>query len=329
MKRIVSLIISLYTITTLYSMKVKFSVDMSGQTISTNGVHVVGDFQTDAGFSGGNWNASSCLMSQENNTDIYSITVNLPAFKKYEYKFVNGDQFYEAEFVPEKSRIGYDFNDNRWIYLDSFNSDTFKTQNIIFGTNAPKDKFMLRLSVNMKGLALSDSGIHVAGTFNQNSYTSSSLCNIYLNTFETILFLDTAQYNYLFINGRSSNGSEEVPEPCAVNSKRQVHLFNDTVINTVCFSACNLCNQASINQTELYSFKLSPNPTNSNIVLSCSENLIGDNLSIFDMMGQKLSSIQILSIQQIIETDNLPKGIYLLKTGNNSNQTTTQILIKD
>jgi len=70
--------------------KVKFSVDMTGQTISSYGVHVSGDFQTLAGYSGGDWASNTTLMAQEADTNIYSIVVDIPAFKKYEYKFLNG-----------------------------------------------------------------------------------------------------------------------------------------------------------------------------------------------------------------------------------------------
>ncbi|MBK8686725.1 MAG: hypothetical protein IPN26_18020 [Bacteroidetes bacterium] len=47
------------------------------------------------------------------------MVVDLPAFAKYEYKFLNGDQGYEVEVVPEESRANYNLSDNRWIYVDS------------------------------------------------------------------------------------------------------------------------------------------------------------------------------------------------------------------
>ena len=37
-----------------FGKKVKFAVDMSGQIINPLGIHVTGDFQTAAGFAGGN-----------------------------------------------------------------------------------------------------------------------------------------------------------------------------------------------------------------------------------------------------------------------------------
>jgi hypothetical protein len=109
---------------TTYSKFVEFAVNMNYDTVSTNGVHVSGDFQALAGFAGGNWNPGSTILTQVGTSGIYHVIVNIPAKKKYEYKYVNGIEFYESEYVPEESRVGYLFNDNRWFYLDSLNNDT-------------------------------------------------------------------------------------------------------------------------------------------------------------------------------------------------------------
>ena len=114
-----------------FAKRVKFAVDMTGQTISPNGVHISGDFQTEAGFPT-DWDSESTVMNKETGSDIYSVTVNIPAFRKYEYKYVNGDKFYEVEFVPEKSRVGYDFSDSRWIYIDSLSDDVTLLPKLLF-----------------------------------------------------------------------------------------------------------------------------------------------------------------------------------------------------
>ena len=81
----------------VFAKKVKFAVDMTGQVISPNGVHISGDFQTEAGYPT-DWDAEATTLTKEGSTNIYSVTVNIPAFRKYEYKYVNGDKFYEVEF---------------------------------------------------------------------------------------------------------------------------------------------------------------------------------------------------------------------------------------
>src|SRR5690242_14171373 len=88
--------------------KMKFAVDMTGIVIYVTCMHIGGDFQTLAGFAGGDWQPNTTSIPQEGATAVYSIVVDIPAFRKYEYKFINGDQWYDAEFVPAESRVGYD-----------------------------------------------------------------------------------------------------------------------------------------------------------------------------------------------------------------------------
>lgn len=330
MRKILLLIGLICVIPLGYAKKVKFSVDMTGQTISANGVHVVGDFQTIAGFSGGDWNASTCVMLPENGTDIYTITVELPAFRKYEYKFVNGDQFYEAEFVPTASRIGYDFNDNRWLYVDSLDADTFETHPILFAGNAPMNQIMMRFSVNMKGVPVSDSGIHVAGSFNQNNYKTQRLCNLYLNTYETIVYGDTAIHNYIFVNGNSAQDEEIVPGSCAVNSKREIKVSGDTSIATVCFSSCDFCNQTSVGNilTTANNLKVYPNPALDVFELSYSDRQTGDQLILTDMLGKELLTQIIEADTQIVDISNIQKGVMLVKVLSENGQLRTIRLIK-
>jgi len=149
----------------VFAKKVKFAVDMTGIAINTTGMHVSGDFQTLAGFAGGDWNSGSTSLTQEGTSDIYSIVVDIPAFAKYEYKFVNGDQFYEAEFVPELSRVLYNFNDNRWLYVDSIANDTTFVGAIMFGGNAPAGLTLIRFYVDMQNETIAAGGMHVAGNF--------------------------------------------------------------------------------------------------------------------------------------------------------------------
>src|SRR6185503_10791552 len=81
-----------------FAKKVKFSVDMDTITINVNGVHVTGDFQDEAGFAS-DWDPGTTAMLQDvSDPSIYSIVLDIPAFQKYEFKFVNGIFGYETEF---------------------------------------------------------------------------------------------------------------------------------------------------------------------------------------------------------------------------------------
>ncbi|GBL35607.1 hypothetical protein EMGBS15_12020 [Filimonas sp.] len=132
-------------LTQLFAKKVTFTVDMTGQTTkSALGIHVMGDFQAAAGF-GADWTPNTCLMMQDAvDTNLYHFTVDVPAFLKYEYKYINGDQSYEVEVIPLESQVGYNFDDNRWIFIDSLSADTTKLPSLVFGANAPLGLNMIR-----------------------------------------------------------------------------------------------------------------------------------------------------------------------------------------
>lgn len=70
---------------------ITFKVDMSLQQVSPNGVHLTGSFQ--------GWDPSSTLMNDIGNNH-YEITLPVGIGEFHEYKFVNGNTFDGAEFVP-------------------------------------------------------------------------------------------------------------------------------------------------------------------------------------------------------------------------------------
>jgi hypothetical protein len=319
MKRIIVIAVLILSPGLLFAKKVKFAVDMTRQIISVNGVHVVGDFQIDAGFSGGNWNSTSCLMTKEGSSYIYSITVDLPAFRKYEYKFMNGDQFYEAEFLPLKSRVGYDFSDNRWIYIDSLINDTFYTQPILFGGNAPAGKKLLRVSVNMKNETIASKGVHVSGSFNGDNFGSHILCNLFDHFYEAILFVDSMVYNFRYVNGNTSGGLETVPMPCATMGARQAVVYQDTVMPTYCFSTCDICNTAGIVEEKDLNSQLNafPNPSGNSFVVSFGENLQNAGLKVYNALGGLIYEQIISGSGVVFDASDWSNGIYYLSIGAN------------
>ncbi len=62
---------------------VKFSVDMSSETVSANGVHVAGNFQ--------GWSPSGTKLTQEGSTGIYSVYAEVDENAVVEYKFINNN----------------------------------------------------------------------------------------------------------------------------------------------------------------------------------------------------------------------------------------------
>lgn len=296
--------------------KVKFSTDMTGQVLSPNGMHIVGDFQTIAGFPGGDWAANTTPLAQEGISAIYSIIVDIPAFAKYEYKFVNGDQFYEAEFVPVESRVGYNFNDNRWIYVDSLSNDTMAIGAILFAGNAPAGLNLIRFIVETQNIAVSSNGMHVAGNFQNWDPAANILFSFVSDVHEAIVFAAPGSYEYKFYNGNIFGTNETVPFACAVNNNREVLLAGDVVLANVCFSGCVACSLTSVtNLNNVGMISLFPNPAQSFVKIQSGKNLPMISLNLTDLTGRLVRNYPNVnggSFEKIIERGNLDIGVYFI-----------------
>ena len=72
---------ALVATTGAFAKKVKIQVDMTGQTISANGVHVAGNFQ--------GWSPSATALTKEGSTDLYSTVVDINAMQVILLSFQN------------------------------------------------------------------------------------------------------------------------------------------------------------------------------------------------------------------------------------------------
>jgi Secretion system C-terminal sorting domain len=296
----------------LNAKQVKFSVDMTGQAISPLGVHLTGDFQAMLGYAGGDWQANTTTMTQVGTTNVFSIVLNLPAFAKYEYKFVNGDQFYEAEFIPEPSRVGYDFNDNRWLYVDSTDASVTDIGAIIFATNAPMGKKMARFYVDMTGYPMMPpfAGIHLAITGQTAPIRLYSFGN---NLYEIITFVDAANYSYKFRSNSDAQSSEIVPAACATNGLRTATIASDTLLNVVCFAQCTACLVATKTVLANNTTTISPNPAHNNVQLTIN-NAAVNTVQILDAFGRVMTTQNVTANNINIATNDWAQGIYFVKT---------------
>lgn len=300
--------------TTVSAKKVKFAVDMSNETISPLGVHLSGDFQVIAGYAS-DWCADCTPLIQEGTSNIYSIVLDLPAFNKYEYKFLNGDQFYEAEFVPEPSRVNYNFSDNRWLYVDSTANDTTFVGAIVFAANAPAGKNLIRFYVDMTNESLSPNGIHVAGSYQSWDPTQGAMYHFDeadAGVYEVIEYATAGNYQYKFYNGNTLATAETVPGACATTGNRSLALSSDTLLNTVCFSSCGICvvgiNEISKNTP----LKIYPNPA-SDITTIEFKNSEKKSVVITDVNGKIIQSIELNNANSLqVEKGSLSSGTYFV-----------------
>ena len=231
------------------NVNVTFKVDMNAVTISANGVHIAGSFQSEAGL-GTDWNPASTIVPDVNGDKIFEITVSIPA-GTYEYKFINGNAWGMDENPPAECSIAG--NNNREVIVG--NMDLALPVVPFNGCIVS-----LHLAVNMTGQSVSANGVHVMGDFQQISgygqnWDPTSITMKDQNkdgTYEVDLIVPFGSYQYLFVNGNTTQGAEALPVDCTSfgsNGKQdRVLNFNSAQDNpgVYCFNSCSICSPSAV-----------------------------------------------------------------------------------
>lgn len=316
MKKFLLVLLASSITTFAVAKKLKFSVDMSEQTVSPNGVHVMGDFQIAAGYIA-DWEPGITKMLQEGSTSIYSVTVDVPAFTMYQYRFVNGDLGYEAEFVPYYSRLVNPDFDNRWIYVDSLDNGTTDIGAILYEKNAPAGKFLLRFNVDMTKQFPATDRPHVEGSF-QNWNPAATALYAYNDTnYQYIAYVDAGTYQFKYINGKTTANAETVPSACATSGNRSVVVSADIVLDPVCFSFCKSCQDASgiFEQAFLKKLNIFPNPSDEYTILQFNDAEPTHTVSIMDITGKIVRTYENYTNAELrINKEELNTGLYFINS---------------
>ena len=241
MKNLYSLLLSMLALGMVQAQhNVTFQVDLSGQTVSANGVHVAGNFQAAAG-APGDWNPSATALTNSSGT-IYSVTVNIPA-GSYEYKFINDNDWPGVESVPAAAQVDLGSgNDNRWVVISSDTTLPAYT----FGGAAPAGMKALTMIVDLSQEASVSDTVSVAGSFQTpNAWTPGASIMTDLkgdSVYRHVAFFTPGtSYEWKFLNGTAWGTEESVPSGCAMNGNRHASITNDSIYGPVCFSQCASC----------------------------------------------------------------------------------------
>jgi hypothetical protein len=230
---------------------VTFNVDMTNETVPAEGVHIAGNF-ADPNYDGTvvnpayvNWSPSAIAMTDVDMDGVYSITMSLLP-NRYEFKFINGNDWPFNESVPGACQVG-NGNSNREINI------TAATEyNVCYGSCAPCGEKTVRFRVDMSQQAgVNPLGVHVAGDFQSPIFIPADgplsdpdgdgIWEGYYNvgTMSTI--------EYKFINGNDWIYPNESVTDLACGSNGGNRVANLTDLNTVlpafCFGSCDPCTQ--------------------------------------------------------------------------------------
>jgi hypothetical protein len=238
------LLIGMALLSSLFSVaqvNVTFRVNLTGNAINANGVHIAAGFQ--------NWNPDSTAL-MDNGNGLFSATFSL-APGTYQFRFINGNDWPFGEIVPSTCGVADGFGGyNRQVIVAAGNDVILPAY--CFSSCDPcvsqPGAVSLTLKVDMTNEVVSPDGMHIAGNF-QNWMPGSNLMtyignNIYSYTLET---LPDTEILYKFINGTDWTGAEIVPSTCGVSDgfggyNRSVTTDGDDLnLSSVCFAECTSC----------------------------------------------------------------------------------------
>ena len=227
---------------------VTFNVDMTGQTVDANGVHMAGNFN-DVNYDGTaenaayvNWNPSAIALADQGN-GIWSVTLNLVA-ERYEFKFINGNDWPFAEDVPPACQVEVAGNDNRFWSISGANATESMTVCYASCAACGENTVRFRVDMTQEAAGINPAGIFVAGDFQGWNPAGSQLIDPDGNgTFEGYYSIGNASAaNFKFINGNDWAFAESVPGDCSIAGNRVLDVVDaNTVVDVICFNACGPC----------------------------------------------------------------------------------------
>ncbi len=287
-----------------------FQVDMSNETVSTEGVYIAGSFN--------DWDPTATQLVDAGNGLYQGIAFINPG-TTIQYKFLNGPAFAGEETVPMECGVINDFGGyDRQIEVGT---EMITTEAVCFGTCSACvviPSVELTFNVDMTGQVVSAQGVHVAGTFNDFSPSSTVMTNVSGNLYSvTVSAPQNQTILYKFINGNDWPFVESVPFECGVSDgfdgyNRSI-VTDDVDINlpTVCFSSCVACVPDAVNEVSNETLSFYPNPAST--VITIQGNYRG-NFRIVNSIGSLVAMGTMNSELQQLDLSGLSEGLYIIYT---------------
>ena len=248
MKKIFTFCFVALTAMMAQAVDVTFNVDMTGTTVDANGVHMAGNFN-DVNYDGTpenaayvNWTPNAIALADQGN-GIWSVTLNLIP-ERYEFKFINGNDWPFAEDVPPACQVEVNGNDNRFWSISGLNATESMTVCYASCAACGENTIRFRVDMTQESAGINPAGIFVAGDFQGWNPAGSQLIDPDGNgTFEGYFSIGASSVaNFKFINGNDWAFAEGIPAACNVNGNRELNVADvNTVADVICFSACGPC----------------------------------------------------------------------------------------
>jgi hypothetical protein len=235
---------------------VTLRVDMNG--VATDSLHVAGNFMDNnydnvvenAAYV--NWTPSSAsgLLTDSDGDGIHEIVMNLVA-GRYEFKFINGNDWPYSEDVPAACQVEVSGNDNRQIMVSGP-----MTYEVCYASCALCDQNSIRLRVDMNYFDDDMDGIPAEPGDDINpdgvyAYNAADMSMIALqdwnadNVWETVYASASNSLEFVYVNGpniTSGFSMELVTGACANAAGNRVEALAPNVVAPLyCWNLCDAC----------------------------------------------------------------------------------------
>jgi 1,4-alpha-glucan branching enzyme len=212
--------------------EITFQVDMNEQTVSGDGVHLIGTFN--------NFDPTATPMSLQRN-GVYEATITLTEGDLHEYKFVNGNTLAGEETVPVECA---DANGYRELTVPA---DTTTLDVVCFGSCepcVPPPTVDVTFQVDMSNEEVSQEGVFIVGSFQGWTLAADemTLTENSVYTFTTSLVVGE-DIEFKYVNGITWDDAELISGGCTSNDGNRMLTVPDvnTTLDLVCFASCTEC----------------------------------------------------------------------------------------
>ncbi|MFQ3240291.1 MAG: hypothetical protein ACI9NI_002622 [Olleya marilimosa] len=316
----------LLSIPSFSQVNVTLKVDMTGQTINADGIHVVGTIN--------GWSTNATILTEEGATGIYSVTIPLNE-GWHRYKFLNGNTWGTEETANYPCAPS---NGDRYLYINNSNQDVVLETVPFNGCNTSGTGFEVTFNVDMASEGTIAAGnVHMAGWLTDWNPSVLSFPNANGNIHSATLRLPTPadypitfEYKYLSAAGW---GNDETPGPddsCAtVSGGNRLITVNTSGENIYdIFNACNY----TLSNTEftIDALKIAYSPTDRVVKLLNKQfdNTLSQ-IEVFEITGKSIKVIN--NIKEIKDTlidfKNQSNGLYFVKIKHGNKQLVKKIMV--
>lgn len=216
----------LNTASIVAQVNVTFELDMTGETVSANGVHIAGSLN--------GWSPSATELSDPDGDGIYSVTLALNSGDFHEFKYINGNDWPGQETPCDMCSN----NTNRYLYVP-FEDVTIPT--VTLDNCATEGVSNVTFRVDMSGETIDPDGVHLVGYV--NGWNPGSL---EMNLASANIYTVTKQYRigeyleYKFVNDNDWPGVETPGSDCQISSNRFLMVpAEDVELVAIPFNGCD------------------------------------------------------------------------------------------